>query len=494
MKEYEILKKYLNEINDLQYLINITNWESKISGSPTSRDYLIDVITRLEEKKFKLTTSDKYEKILLKLINSKEFSKLSIEKQNSINNLYTKYNNFKKIPSDFYKEYVRIIQTSNKVWEEAKKNNNYELFKPHLKKVIEFTKQYYKYIDNKSNLYDVMLNEYEYNMTTNIIDKLFNELKDYLIPLIKEVKTNNKSYKANYTNEELMNTAKYLLEYIGFDLNKGVLGIYPHGFTEKLNCNDVRIAFDKTNNPITFVGTITHEGGHGIFEQNPKEELAIFNHSGIDNLYALHESQSRFYENILGRNKNFWIPIYDDIKKLLKLDIDLDEFIELLNNVCPGTIRIDADELTYALHIIIRYEIERDLFSDKISVDDLPKIWNDKMKKYLGIIPKNDSEGLMQDVHWSEGLFGYFPSYLLGNIYDGLFINAIEDNLGSIDTLLKEGRIKEITNYLIDNIYQYGGAFNSLDIFKRISKEELSAKPIINYYERKYRKQNSNKN
>ena len=116
------------------------------------------------------------------------------------------------------------------------------------------------------------------------------------------------------------------------------------------------------------------------------------------------------------------------------------------------------------------------------------------MEKYLGIIPQNDSEGLMQDVHWSEGLFGYFPSYLLGNIYDGLFINAIEENLGSIDNLLKEGRIKEITNYLIDNIYQYGGSFNSLEIFKRISKEELSAKPIINYYERKYRKQNSNKN
>ena len=194
MKEYKKLKNYLNEINDLQYLINITNWESTISGSPTSRDYLIDVITRLEEKKFKLTTSDEYEKILVDLINSDYFNKLSIEEQNSINNLYTKYNNFKKIPSDFYKEYVKVIQVSNKVWEEAKKNNNYELFKPHLKKVIEVTKQYYKYIDSKNNLYDVMLNEYEYNMNSNIIDKLFNELKEYLIPLIKEIKNNNICY------------------------------------------------------------------------------------------------------------------------------------------------------------------------------------------------------------------------------------------------------------------------------------------------------------
>ena len=143
MKEYKKLKNYLNEINDLQYLINVTNWESKISGSPTSRDYLIDVITRLEEKKFKLTTSKEYEKILIDLLNSDEIKELSIEEQNSINNLYTKYNNFKKIPSDFYKEYVKVIQVSNKTWEEAKKNNNYELFKPHLKKVIEVTKQKY---------------------------------------------------------------------------------------------------------------------------------------------------------------------------------------------------------------------------------------------------------------------------------------------------------------------------------------------------------------
>lgn len=493
MKAYEILKNYLTEINDLQYLINIVNWESKISGSSTSRDYLIDVITRLEEKKFKLTTSEEYENILINLLNCDNFNKLSIEEKNAINNLYTKYNNFKKIPADFYKEYVKVIQVSNKIWEEAKKNNNYDLFKPHLKKVIDVTKQYYRYIDSEKNLYDVMLNEYEYNMTSDIIDNLFEELKNYLIPLIKEVKTKNKDYNINYTNEELIKAAEYLLEYIGFDMNKGVLGIYPHGFTEKLNSHDVRIAFDKTNNPISFVGTITHEGGHGIFEQNPKEELAIFNNTGIDNLYALHESQSRFFENILARNKNFWIPIYDDVKKLLKLDIELDEFVKLLNNVCPGTIRVNADELTYALHIIIRYEIERDLFNDKITIEELPNIWNDKMQKYLGILPKNDSEGLMQDVHWSEGLFGYFPSYLLGNIYDGIFINTIEEKIGSIDNLLKEGKIKEITNYLIENIYQYGGSFNSIDIFKRISKEEISAKPIIKYYEKKYRQKNSNK-
>ena len=488
MTKYEKLKKYLTKVTDLQYLSTLVLWEMRITGSKDSGDYLIDVRTRLESEIFELTTSDNYGEILFDLINSNEIKELSQEEQNYIINLYTKYSNFKKIPSDFYKEYVKSKQISTQIWEEAKKTNNYELFKPYLKKNIDMAKQYYSYIDSEHNLYDVMLNDYERNMTSEVLNKLFDKLKEYLIPLIKEIKTESKIYERKYTDKELLEAAKYLLSYIGFDMNKGILGIYPHGFTERINSNDIRIAFKRTTSPISFVKTVIHEGGHGIFEQNISDNLSIYSNTCIENLYALHESQSRFYENILGRNKNFWIPIYDKIKELLKLDIELDEFIKLLNTVNIGPIRINADELTYALHIIIRYEIERDLFSNIISVDDLPKIWNDKMKQYLGIEPKNDSEGLMQDIHWAEGAFGYFPSYLVGNIYDGMFIDAIEKELGSIDGLLKSGQINKITNFLINNIYKNGGAYNSYDVIKNVCDKELSVEPIINYYEKKYRK------
>ena len=488
MSNYEKLKEYLTKVTDLEYLASLIFWETRISGANESKDYLIEVRTRLEGEKFDLITSNTYGEMLISLINSSEMKQLSKEEQNYIMNLYNKYNNFKKIPSEFYKEYIKNNQISTKVWEEAKKTNNYELFKPYLKKNIEMAKKYYSYIDSEHDLYDVMLNEYEKNMTSEVVDKLFNRLKEYLIPLIKEVKTESKKYEVNYTNEELLKVSRYLLNYIGFDLKRGIIGIYPHGFTEKLNANDVRITFKNTNNPLSFVGTVIHEGGHGIFEQNINSNLAIFSNNCIENLYALHESQSRLYENILGRNKNFWIPIYDDIKKLLKLDIELDEFIELLNIVTPGLIRVNADELTYALHIIIRYEIERDLFHDKISIDDLPEIWNKKMKEYLGVIPKTDSEGLMQDIHWAEGDFGYFPSYLIGNIYDGMFINTIEEKVGPIDELLKNGEINKITEFLIKNIYQYGSAYNSYEIIEKVCGKELSSKPIIKYYEKKYRR------
>ena len=488
MTKYEKLKNYLEKVTDLEYLSTLTLWEMRISGASASKDYLIDVRARLEGERFELITSNTYGNILFDLINSSEMKELSEEEQKYITNLSIRYNDFKKIPSEFYKEYIKNNQVSTKVWEEAKKNNNYEMFKPYLKKNIEMAKKYYNYIDPVNNSYDVMLNEYERNMTTDVLDKLFDKLKDYLIPLIKEVKTQNYDYEIEYTDSELLEVAKYILNYIGFDMERGIIGIYPHGFTEKVNANDIRIAFRNESNPVSFVKTVIHEGGHGIFEQNINNNLSIFSNNCIENLYALHESQSRFYENILGRNKNFWIPIYDDIKKLLKLDIDLDEFIELLNTVKADPIRINADELTYALHIIIRYEIERDLFHDKISIDDLPKIWNDKMEDYLGIIPKNDSEGLMQDIHWAEGAFGYFPSYLVGNIYDGMFIDAIQEKLGSIDELLRDGKINKITKFLINNIYQYGGAYNSYDIIEKMCGKELSVEPIISYYQKKYRK------
>ena len=490
MTKYQNLKQYLTRVTDLQYLSTLLFWETRISGTKSSKEYLIEVKTRIDGEIFELTTSDEYGSLLKDLIESSEMNEISEAEQRYITNLYIKYTNFKKIPSDFYKEYIRHSQISTNVWEQAKEENNYELFKPYLKKNIELTKQYYSYIDSSKNLYDVMLSEYERNMTSDVIDKLFNELKKFLIPLIQDVKTEKKIFKKEYTDKELLETAKYLLNYIGFDNEKGIIGIYPHGFTEKLNANDIRIAFEKSTNPFSFIGTVVHEGGHGIFEQSISENLSIFSNKTIENLYALHESQSRFYENILARNKNFWIPIYDDIKRLLKIDMELDEFMEYLNNINPGTIRTRADELTYALHIIIRYEIERDLFNDKISTDNLPEIWNEKMRQYLGIIPENDSEGLMQDIHWSESDFGYFPSYLIGNIYDGMFITAIENNVGSIDELLKNGEIKKITAFLKENIYKFGGAYNSSEIINKICNQELSTEPIISYYKRKYIRKN----
>lgn len=480
----EKLQQYNEILFKKNYNINLLHWELMLISPPKVTDYLIDLINDEQMELFKLSTSSEYEKLLEDYLNDINVDKNTAFYKISLNN----YNNLiknKRLPEDFLKNYNQVLAKANKVWEVAKANNDYEMYKPYLKEVIEVTKEYYKYYEPDMNLYDAMLNYHEKDVKQELLDKLFDELKKELIPLIKKVKKekpSEKKYLKNYSSDELIECAKVLLEYIGFDMSRGTLGIYPHGFMEKMNTNDVRIAFSHTNDPITFVSTIIHEGGHGLFEQNIDDSIANEN---IE-LYALHESQSRFFENVLGRNINFWYPIYDKIKEILKLDMDIKEFVDELNYVIPSKIRVNADELTFCLHIIIRYEIEKDIFNGNISIEDLPRVWNEKMKEYLDVEIDSDSDGLMQDVHWSEGSFGYFPSYLVGNIYDGMYIEDIEENLGSIDDILKEGRIKEITNYLSKKIYINGGAYSGLEVIKRMCNKPLSVEPLINYFKKKY--------
>lgn len=479
--------KYQEEIANLQYTINLLLWELRVVAPKDSETDLINLISYHEKRLFELQTSIEYYNLLNGVINSQEYKNLSIEEQRYIQNLLKQYQKNKNVPLDFYEEYSKVKAVANVMWRKAKNANDYKIYEPYLDKIIKLTKTYYGYMyPGVNNIYDAMLSNYEYGVDSKLLDKLFSELKDGIIGLIPNNEENTKEPYFEYTNQQLIDCANYLLNYIGFDLNKGALGIYPHGYTEKMSKNDIRIAFSYTNNPIDFVTTIIHEGGHALFEQNISPNLAKYENVTVENLCALHESQSRFYENFLGRNKNFWIPIYDDIKNILNLNFTLDEFVSLLNTPKCNPIRTSADELTYCMHIILRYEIERDIFNGKIKVSELPEIWNQKTKEYLNIEVQNDSEGLMQDVHWSEGDFGYFPSYLLGSIYDGMFFEAIQKQLGSVDELLKNGKIKEITDFLIKNIYINGGAYTSLEVINKLCRKEISVKPLINYFNSKY--------
>lgn len=489
MNAIKKLLNYIRETNELEHMINILDWEIKVVAPPLANYDMLKEKNKLEERVFKRKISKKFGFLLEEALASCEYELLEDAEKRYIKHAYKSRNKLLLVPPKIYIKRNKLISESVKKWEEAKKANDYEIFKPYLKELVDSTKEYYSFIARDKNIYDTMLEEYEEGFDTKKIDKLFKEIKMELLPILK--KYNNKKStgyleKQKYSDEVLISVAKYLLDYVGFDLNRGTVGIYEHGFTSKIGSNDVRIAFNKTDDAATFVTTVIHEAGHGIFEQSIKSNLSQYESSSLDRFYGLHESQSRFFENILGRNKNFWIPIYDKIKDSLNFDISLDEFINILNRVKPGAIRTDADELSYCFHIIIRYEIEKGLFSGKLSVDDIPKVWNEKMQEYLGVKIFEDQDGLLQDIHWAEGSFGYFPSYLLGTIYDGLLLEAVTKEIGPIDRILKESRIKEITYFLKDNIYQYGGAYNSNDVINRICNRDIDVMPIIEYYKSKF--------
>lgn len=279
-----------------------------------------------------------------------------------------------------------------------------------------------------------------------------------------------------------------LLSYMGFDFTKGTTAESEHPFTSEIGYGDIRITNHfREEDPLAAIFSAIHEGGHAIFDQNIDPS---YKHTAVMqvNMMGLHESQSRFYENILGRNPNFWIPVYDKLGEFLPdfRKIPFDTFCKAINFVQPSMIRIDADEVTYCLHIILRYEIERAIFNDEVTTEELPGLWNDKMEELLGIRPSCDAEGVLQDTHWSDGSFGYFPSYLLGSIYDGMFLEAIEKDLGSVDQLLSQGKIMEITNWLNTNIHQYGSLYTSHEVTERLCGKEVSAKPLLDYFYKKY--------
>ncbi len=482
MKE---LTDYLNRIGQLNYLSTILRWEMDTIAPEKSFDYLIDISTKIDLESFKLSTSDE----LIDLIN-----KIDIKALNELDRIYIldlkeDYEKFKRVPSSFYEEYTKLRNNSLNSWVKAKNENNYSIFKPYLIDIINKTKELYKYMfPGSTNLYDDMLSTYEKGINTKLVDRLFNQLKNEIKPIISNLKPKNIEKKQNtYSDSELMDISRYLLNYIGFDNSRGALGIYTHGYTIKMNDNDVRIAFSNESDIFDHMSTIIHEGGHGIFEQNISDILKKYKSYDIDKV-ALHESQSRFYENILGRNINFWIPIYDDIKKLLYIDLDINEFMDRFNNAHPSLIRTKADELTYCMHIIIRYEIEKEIFNGNIDLEHLDQIWNQKYKEYLGLDVPSDREGILQDMHWSDGNFGYFPTYLLGSIFDGMLLETVNEKIGNVDELLKTGRIKDMTKYLNENIHNYGGSYNINEVANRLCGKDLDVKPIITYFKNKYSK------
>lgn len=488
MKNIEKLIEYLKRIEEKSYIVNLMHWEMDTVAPKKSFDYLIEVKNKIEMEAFKLSTSKELKVLIENVINSEEFQSLSLEEQRYLEELMEDIVREERVPEEFMQEYLTLCDKSNNAWAEAKSKNDYSIFKPYLEEMVKKTKEYYRYMfPDADNLYDAMLETYEKGMTSKEIDPLFDALKKSILPLVNHLKRKNLEKKEiKYSDSELIDISKYLLNYIGFDNDRGALGIYPHGYTNKISQNDVRIAFSQNKSIFDHVCTIIHEGGHGIFEQSIGEHLCKYATYNI-NKYALHESQSRFFENILGRNKNFWIPIYDEIKGMLKVGLTLDEFMEYLNDAKPSLIRTEADELTYCLHIIMRYEIERDLFNGKIEASDLVTIWNRKTKEYFGIDVDQDSKGILQDVHWSQGSFGYFPSYLLGSILDGMLMEAIEEQVGSIDELLASGKILKITHFLQEHIHKYGGAFTFKEVVDRVCKKELSVQPLVQYFERKYK-------
>jgi len=398
-----------------------------------------------------------------------------------------------QVPMEKVREFSELRSKAEVVWEDAKNNNDFNAFAPYLEKLIAAKKELLKYRGVNKPLYDLLLDDYEEGLTMEVCDEFFGKLKAGIVPLLKKVMQSEKVIDTSFKNipvpvETQRKISTFLAEKIGYDLNCGMIRESAHPFCSSRGRDDVRITTTYHENDfLNSVYSVLHECGHAIYEQNKKDEIAnTVLDDGIS--MGIHESQSRFYENVIGRSKEFWEFICDDLKEFLPAEfanVTPHMFYEAVNVAKPSLIRIEADELTYCLHIMLRYEIEKMMFTEGVDVCDLPRIWNEKVEEYLGITPPNDTRGVLQDIHWSNALMGYFPSYAIGSAYAAQWLAYIEKEM-DVRALIKQGDFATITAWLKKHIHAHGSIYTPADLVNKIAGEPLNADYYIDYLNKKF--------
>ena len=400
--------------------------------------------------------------------------------------------NIRKIPKKAFIEFQVLLSQAGQIWAEARKNNDFEGFLPTLEKVIGFQKTMVKYLETDTlKGYDVLLDMYEPGMKTTDYDQFFDTLREKLVPFAKSAakvkQTFPRALKKPFDTEKQKAFNQYLTGVFNYNMDQGVLKESAHPFTSGVASVDTRITTAYKPDLRSAIFSTIHEMGHAIYEQqvNPLYDETELK-GGIS--MGIHESQSRLYENMIARSASFWMTHYeklqDTFKKELK-QVSLDDFIRYVNEVKLDFIRVEADELTYSLHIMVRYDIEKQLFNGKLKAKDLPKTWNKLYKSYLGIKPKTDQVGVLQDIHWSLGSFGYFPTYALGSAISAQLYHAMSKSI-DIDQAIRQNEIKKLNEWLKTNIHQYGKLLEPKDLVFKATGEAFNPNYYVDYLIKKY--------
>ena len=399
----------------------------------------------------------------------------------------------RKIPSDFVERMSKTTTFSYQAWEEARGKNDFKVFQPHLEKILGLEKEYCGYINLPGPRYNTLLDDYEEGMTVDVLRKEFSYLKNSLIEILEKIKNspvyqNQKEINLNVNQETQKKLTSIIFDKMLLNEDSARVDISTHPFTTTMGNDDVRITtnYERKNPLFSFFSTV-HEAGHAIYELGmPKDEYRNTVISDAPSL-GLHESQSRFWENMIARNLSFWKYFYPIFQETTGFrDADLDVWYKIVNQVKPSLIRVEADELTYCLHVILRFEIESDLMDEKITVADLPVIWNEKMDEMLGVAPQNDVEGVLQDMHWSGGSMGYFPTYAIGSIYSSQIFKKLCEINPNLYSEIEQGNFENILNWLRENIHKYGRMMTADEIIKNACGQGLNSKVFVDYLKDKY--------
>lgn len=492
-KALKFYKEQRRKLVAFNYINFVISWDMETDAVESSIMADSEQMAVISEMRYMLMTDPQFESAVQTLYKSR--GELDGVMRHEIEVVYKNISDTKRIPQEEYAAYSELTGKAYPVYVKAKTENNFELFRPYLEKIVAYCRKLTKWLETDGvKGYDVLLNEYEPHYNQAKYDKFFDALRTRLVPFVK--KTTEKPYvtpdwaKQRFDEDKQKQFCEYLRDVLCFDKSRGIMKLSEHPFTSGFGTDDVRITnhyyADKFDSAVF---SVIHETGHALYEQQCDKSLNNTLSGGGASL-GMHESQSRFYENIIGRSRAFWSVHYKKLQQLFKTElanVSLDAFLAHINSVQRSFVRTEADELTYPLHVMLRYEIEQKLIAGELEVKDLPAYWNSKFTEYFGITPPNDTLGVLQDVHWAYGNFGYFPTYALGSaIASQLYVYMNKEF--DVEASLADGTTAKVNEWLKNHVHKYGASKYPDEILRIAIGEDFNPDYYIDYLISKYSK------
>jgi carboxypeptidase Taq len=483
---FDDLKSRLAEIHDLRRAQEILFWDQTVmmppGGGPV-RGAQVTTLDRIAHEKF---ISDEIGTLLEDLAGYEQELDYDSDDASLIRTTRRDWEKAYRVPADLAAEMTGAAADAHDVWAKARADNDYALFLPHLERAVELKRRYVECFEGYDEPYDVLLDDYEPGMKTAEVRKVFDDLKAELIPLIADIGSvdgDDAFMDGPWPIEAQSDYSLKIIKRFGFDESFARLDLTVHPFAASSGTQDIRLTTRYKEDDITSIFTAMHECGHGLYEHgvSPSLERTPLCH-GVSS--ALHESQSRMWENIVGRSTSFWNHFYPSFQAAFPEavgDVDQERFYRAINRVKPSLIRVDADEATYNLHIILRFELEQEIMAGSIDLKELPAIWNARFEEYLGIPVPNDTLGVLQDVHWSGGGFGYFPTYSLGNIVSVQIWEKVLSEIPDLPEQFEQGEFGQLHEWLRDRLYVLGRKFTPQETLERVVGGPLDAAPYVRY-------------
>ena len=486
---YDALLDRARRWNAVGSASGVLSWDQQVmmpEGGTPARSKQLSALSSVHHD---MVTDDETGELLEELADAD----LTDEQAAVVREIRREYERADAVPVELVEEISETGSEALQAWEEAKAEDDFDAFAPYLEKHVELKREYAEHIDPDRDPYEVLFEEFEPCLSMERAESILTELREVLVPMIDDIRDSDvelavDTFEGTFPEETQEELSREILEHVDYDFDRGRLDVSSHPFTSgnQFDCR-VTTRFDE-NDPLGAVGSTIHEFGHAQYNLGlPQEHFGT--PLGTSRDLSVHESQSRLWENHVGRSRAFWeefLPVFQEHFPQTE-DATVQDAYEAFNQVYEDNlIRVEADELTYHLHIVIRFEIERDLIRGDLDVEDVPEVWNDKYEEYLGIRPDTDSEGCLQDIHWSHGNFGYFPTYSLGSVMAAQLFEAAEAEIDDLDDQIAAGEFDELRDWLGEKVHRHGARYETNELVKQATGEEFTADAFLDYVDEKY--------